>query len=211
METAQQARSVPFASADRWDGVPRLRFAAVGAALAVMFTGGAVQAADQPSPVTPYFAPPFRHDCTVHHFKEGQAPDLNAYPDDPLCVEYAKRDITADNGGAVRFLLAEPARFAIAIPKCQYWQQDHWSVQLSRGDTPVVQWDGSYWFDKVAGAAAARLRHFAVEGQPATFRQAAKTVRPYSAELASYFMQYGSNGSGGGYAGSGPWDPRCTG
>jgi hypothetical protein len=176
----------------------------------VLLPGGAVQAADQPAaPVVPYFAPPFRHDCTVHRFKEGEAPDLNAYPDDPLCVEYAKRDITVDNGGAVRFLMAEPARFAIALPKCAYWQQDHWRVQFSRGAVPVVGWDGSYWFDKSTGAAAARLRHFAVNGQPATLRQAAKAVRPYSKDLAAYFMQYGSNGDGGGYAGSVAWDPRC--
>ena len=50
----------------------------------------------------------------MHHFRDGQAPDITAYPDDPLCVEYKKRDITADNGGAARFLAAEPSRFAIA-------------------------------------------------------------------------------------------------
>ena len=79
-------------------------------ALIALLLPGAARA-DGP---TPYVAPPFAGDCTVHHVGEGEAPDLNGYPDDPLCVAYAKRDITLDNGGAVAFLLAEPSRFAIA-------------------------------------------------------------------------------------------------
>ena len=171
---------------------------------------GGVAAAATPGPVQPYFAPPFAHDCTVHRFGEGQAPDLTAYPDDPLCVEYAKRDITVDNGGAIRFLLAEPARFAIALPKCQYWQQDHWSVQFSRGDVPVVRWDGSYWFDKGTGEAAGRLRHLTVGGQPASVAEAAALVRPVSPELAAFLDQYGHGGSGTAFVGSVPLDPRCS-
>ncbi len=54
--------------------------------------------------------PPFAATCTVHEFGEGVAPPLSGIPDDPLCVEYAKRDITVTDGGAVRFLAAEPAR-----------------------------------------------------------------------------------------------------
>jgi hypothetical protein len=160
--------------------------------------------------VQPYFAPPFADDCTVHRFGEGVAPDLNSYPDDPLCVEYAKRDITVDNGGAIRFLLAEPARFAIALPKCQYWQQDHWSVQFSRGDVPVVRWDGSYWFDKGTGQAASRLHDLRIGGQRAGLRRAARRVAPYSPQLASYFRRYSRGGDGMGYSSSVPFDPRCA-
>ena len=175
------------------------------ALLALVLPGAAH--ADGPEP---YVAPPFADDCTVHHFGEGEAPDLNGYPDDPLCVEYAKRDITLDNGGAVAFLLAEPARFAIALDKCQYWQQDHWSVQASRSQTSVVRWDGSYWFDKGTGEAGARLRHFAVGGHPANLRQAARAVAPASPELAAYLRAYGHHGDGMAYAGSVPFDPRCA-
>ena len=179
-------------------------------ALLVGLSGGVAAAAAPPGPVQPYFAPPFADDCTVHHFGEGVAPDLTAYPDDPLCVDYAKRDITVDNGGAIRFLLAEPARFAIALPKCQYWQQDHWSVQFSRGDVPVVRWDGSYWFDKGTGQAAGRLRHLTVGGQPASVAEAAALVRPVSPELAAFLDQYGHNGSGTSFVGTVPLDPTCA-
>ena len=179
----------------------------VTAVLAGTGTGVAHGAAD---PLPPYFAPPFADQCTVHRFGEGEAPDITAYPDDPLCVEYAKRDITVDDGGAVRFLLAEPARFALALPKCRYWQQDHWSVQFSRGDVPVIRWDGSYWFDKGTGEAAARLRHLTIEGRPASVAQAAALVRPVSPELADYLERYGRGGSGAALVGSVPVDPRCA-
>src|SRR2546430_17383258 len=56
----------------------------------------------------PYVDPPFGTECVFHHFGEGQAPPLDGCPDDPFCVEYEKRDITVDNGGAVE-VLAGPA------------------------------------------------------------------------------------------------------
>src|SRR5919198_365589 len=78
-------------------------------------------------PLAPFVEPPFTSACgAIHHFGEGVAPPIDGCAFDPLCVEYEKRDITATNGGAIDFLAAEPARFAIAIPKCRYWQQDHW-------------------------------------------------------------------------------------
>ena len=158
----------------------------------------------------PYFAPPFGSRCTVHRYGEGQAPDLGSLPDDPLCVEYAKRDITLDDGGAIRFLLAEPNRFAVALDKCAYWQRDHWSVQASRGLTPVIRWDGSYWFDQGAGQAGARLSHLTIAGQPASLAQAAAAVAPYSPQLAAYFRSYSHGGDGMGYSESVPFDPRCA-
>jgi hypothetical protein len=140
----------------------------------------------------------------VHRFGEGVAPDLNRYPDDPLCVEYQKRDITVDNGGAARFTLAEPARFAIALPKCKYWQQDHWRIQVDRKDEHVVQWDGSYWFDKGTGRAGAILRNFRVEGRPADPGAAADLVEKVSPELAQAMRSHGAAASFGV-----PFDPRC--
>jgi hypothetical protein len=162
-------------------------------------------------PVGPYLSPPFADECTVHQFGEGEAPDLSAYPgEDPLCVEYAKRDITVDNGGAVAFTLAEPARVALAAPVCQYWQQDHWSVQFSRGDVPVVRWDGSYWFDKGTGQAAGRLRHLTVGGQPVGIDQAARLVAPVSPDLAAYLRTFGGGSSGTAADAGVPLDPRCA-
>jgi hypothetical protein len=177
------------------------------AALSLGLSTGVAQA----DPVGPYLPPPFADACTVHQFGEGEAPDPTAYSgEDPLCVEYAKRDITVDNGGAVAFVLAEPARFAIAGPVCQYWQQDHWSVQFSRGDVPVVRWDGSYWFDKGTGQAAGRLRHLTVGGQPMSVDQAARLVRPASPELAAYLHTFGGGGSGTSADAGVPLDPRCA-
>lgn len=183
----------------------------LAAALVVLVPGPAQAVeAGRPQGPQPYFAPPFRSECTVHRFGEGEAPDPATTTDDPLCVEYAKRDITLDNGGAVRFLQAEPNRFAVALDKCAYWQQDHWSVQASRGQTPVVRWDGSYWFDKGTGQAGARLRHLTVAGRPATLRQAARAVAPYSPQLAAFLRSYSRGGDGMGYVNGFPFDPRCA-
>jgi hypothetical protein len=183
----------------------------LAAALVVAPIGAAHAAqAARPDGPQPYYAPPFRSQCTVHHFREGRAPDPAATQDDPLCVEYSKRDITLDNGGAVRFLRAEPNRFAVALDKCAYWQQDHWSVQASRGRTAVIRWDGSYWFDKGTGQAGGRLRHLTIGGRPASLRQAARAVAPYSPELAGRFRAYSRGGDGMGWSGSVPFDPRCA-
>jgi hypothetical protein len=191
-----------------------MRWGRLAAVAAVFVAGGLVAAlpgtASAGTPVHPYAAPPFADECTVHRFGEGEAPDPLGYPDDPLCVEYAKRDITVDNGGAVAFLLAEPARVALAAPKCRYWQQDHWSVQFSRGDVPVVRWDGSYWFDKGTGQAAGRLRHLTVGGEPVSIRQAAAIVAPASPELARYLRSFGRGGNGAAADGGVPLDPRCA-
>ena len=120
-------------------------------------------------PVAPFVEPPFAGECgSIHHFDEGEAPPVDGCAFDPLCVEYEKRDITAANGGAIDFLAAEPARFAVAIPKCRYWQLDHWRVQVSPGDPTVIGWDGDYWFDKRNATGAAELNNFTIGGQPAS-------------------------------------------
>ena len=75
--------------------------------LTMLMAGAAVA---QVPPVGPYVDPPFAAECTFRHFDEGESPDFATDPADPYCVEYEKRDITASNGGAVRFLAAEPAR-----------------------------------------------------------------------------------------------------
>ncbi|MFJ8198244.1 hypothetical protein [Streptomyces sp. NPDC096152] len=137
-----------------------------------------------PGPVSGYTDPAFGADCAFHHFGEGESPPLSLIGTDPLCVEYSKRDITVSNGGALRFLLAEPARFAVAVPACRYWQLDRWSVQARPHGTELVGWDGSYWFDKSTASAGARLRHLTVAGVPATPAHAARVLRPYDPRLA---------------------------
>ncbi|MFE5051394.1 hypothetical protein ACFRAI_34395 [Streptomyces sp. NPDC056637] len=136
-----------------------------------------------------YADPSYASACAFHRYGEGETPPLSLFSADPLCVEYAKRDITVTNGGAARFLLAEPARFAVAVPACRYWQLDHWSVQATPGGTELVGWDGSYWFDKAEGSAAARVLNITVAGQPARAEEAAKVIRPYDARLADALVR----------------------
>ncbi|HYB99573.1 MAG TPA: hypothetical protein VEC57_10630 [Candidatus Limnocylindrales bacterium] len=173
----------------------------------------ATSAGSQTSPTAPFVEPPFESLCVIRHFDEHEVPPIDQCTDDPLCVEYEKRDITVENGGAVRFLAAEPARFAIAIPKCRYWQQDHWRIQAQTGDVPLVQWDGSYWFNKRNGTGGARLRNFAIQGQPAEPEPVAALVEAVDPEMAEVIRTYGEGGSGGG--GStfllGYGDPSCAG
>ena len=172
----------------------------------------ATAAAAAPAPPAPYTDPPFAHRCHFRHFGEGVAPPPAGYKDDPLCVDYAKRDITVDNGGAVRFAAAEPARFAIATKPCRYWQVDHWSIQVDRGFTAVVRWDGSYWWDRGRGIGGARLANFRIAGQPAGADQAAAAVATVSPTMAAYIRAYGrgAHGAGGGSTFSlGGSDPTC--
>src|SRR3954467_14474893 len=188
-----------------------LRRLFVVATLSVVTVGVSAWAA--PAPPAPYADPPFAGKCHFRHFGEGVAPPPAGYPDDPLCVDYAKRDITVDNGGAVRFLAAEPARFAIAARACRYWQTDHWSAQIDRGFTAVVRWDGSYWFDRGRGTGAVLTRNFRVAGQPVGAAQAAALVGTVSPDAAAQIRRYGagSHGAGGGMSFSlGGGDPTCS-
>ena len=164
--------------------------------------------------IAPFVEPPFDRQCgVVHHFGEGVAPPVDGCPDDPLCVEYEKRDITVTNGGAVDFLAAEPARFAIAIPKCRYWQRDHWRVQPSPGDPTIVGWDGDYWFNKRNATGGAELDNFTIGGQPAGPGQVADLIAPLDADMAQVIRSYGTGPGGGGGASfpadSGFGDPTC--
>ena len=164
-------------------------------------------------PVEPFVDPPFTTECgAIHHFGEGVAPPLDGCAFDPLCVEYEKRDITATNGGAIDFLAAEPARFAIAIPKCRYWQLDHWRVQPSPGDPTIVGWDGDYWFNKRNATGAAELKNFTIGGQPAGPGQAADLIEPVDPDLAQVIRSYGTGPGGGGGSSfllGGSGDPTC--
>jgi hypothetical protein len=173
---------------------------ALGLALAIAVPAAAAGASSgaRPSRVAapaPYRDPDFR--CHVQHYGNGQPPDPARAKVTPLCVDYNKRDITVDNGGALRFLAAEPARFAVA-GKCEYWQQDHWRVRLDRGFVPLVQWDGSYWWDLDRGLGGAILRHFRIAGQPVGVEQAAALVAVVAPGLAKFIRRYGAGPDGGG-------------
>lgn len=180
--------------------------------LAVLMTGLVVVVARPAHAATPaagpYRNPPWH--CRFQHFGDGQAPQLGAHEPDPFCVDYAKRDITVDDGGAVRFAEAEPARFAAAIPACRYWQTDHWSVQVDRAYGAVLSWDGSYWYDRGAGYGAAILRHFQLAGQPVGAWQAAAAAATVSPQLAAAIRAYGARPTGGGGASfTFPAGPGC--
>ncbi|MGW1950348.1 hypothetical protein ACWCRC_39370 [Streptomyces sp. NPDC001940] len=162
-------------------------FGAVVAAGAALLPAASATAAEPG--VGGYTDPSYASACTFHRYGERETPPLSLFSADPLCVEYAKRDITVANGGAARFVLAEPARFAIAVPACRYWQLDHWSVQATVGGTEMVGWDGSYWFDKAEGSAAAKVRNITVAGQPAQAEEAARVIRPYDARLADALLR----------------------
>jgi len=166
------------------------------AAAAIASVAVAVPAAANDPNFTPYRDPTFR--CpVVHHYGNGEGPNLNRMEgfSSTLCVIYNKRDITVDNGGAIRFSLAEPARFAVA-GKCQYWQRDHWKIRVDRGLGGIVQWDGSYWWDVRNGYGAAIMRHFRIAGQPVGPAQAASAVATVSPPLAAQMRRYGARGGG---------------
>jgi hypothetical protein len=173
-----------------------LTLAIAGPASVVAGSASGSAAGSAPGPA-PYRNPPFH--CHVHHYGNGKAPNPLKTKADPLCVDYNKRDITVDNGGAIRFAEAEPARFAVA-GKCDYWQQDHWRVRLDRGFGPIVRWDGSYWFDITSGSGGAILRHFRIAGQPVGPTQAAAALATMSPSLAKQIRKYGAGPSGGGGA-----------
>ncbi|MEU9130893.1 hypothetical protein AB0D08_22820 [Kitasatospora sp. NPDC048540] len=126
-------------------------------------------------------------------------------------MEYSKRDITFDNGGALRFLLAEPARFAVALSTCRYYQRDHWSVQSTTGATPYVAWDGQYWWDRSARRAGARLTGFRVDGRTVGIGDAVAALRAGGfADLADLLDDYGRSPGESGASVPLPFDLRCA-
>ncbi|MFF0269122.1 hypothetical protein [Kribbella sp. NPDC004536] len=166
-------------------------------------------AQSSPAAATGYTPPPFGPTCEVHEFGEGVQPPLWLWFVDPLCVEYQKRDITFDNGGAVAFLFAEPSRFLLATGPCRYWQQDHWSIQVTTGATPIVTWDGNYWFDKHLRYAAAHLANFRINGASVGIGDVVIALQDYAPELATALSEYGSTYGETGMSSSLPFSLRC--
>ncbi|MDX3076895.1 hypothetical protein ACIP98_27435 [Streptomyces sp. NPDC088354] len=178
----------------------------VAAALTALTVAAGPAAATAPEP---YTEPAFAGSCTWHSYGEGETPDPWLWLTEPVCVEYAKRDITFDNGGAVRFLLAEPARFALALPVCRYYQRDHWSVQSTTGAVPYVTWNGRYWFDKRDRRAAMRLTDFQVNGVSAGIGDVVTALRPRLPEVADVLAAYGDEAGETGLAVTLPFSLFC--
>jgi len=85
---------------------------------------------------------------------------------DPYCVEFDKRHQNVAEGGFVDFVSKEPARTAAAVPKCFYFQSDHWrgSVVQDDGTTKTYEWDGHYFFDKATGDGGVWVTNFNING-----------------------------------------------
>jgi hypothetical protein len=128
------------------------------------------------------------------------------HPDaDPFCVDFDKRRQNVTDLGVVDFLSQEPARVAAAVPKCFYFQSDHWRGSVVQGDpsTKTYEWDGHYFFDKATGDGGVWVTNFNVNGQ--TYDPSAIPGIP--ADYARYF----GPGTGGTIThNSIPSDPRCV-
>jgi hypothetical protein len=124
--------------------------------------GGAAAVAAGPQPAPWDGVNPFR--CELQNAGTGASvPHPEA---DPFCIEYDKRHQNIDQLGMVDFLSKEPARTALAVPKCFYFQSDHWrsSVVQSNGSTEIYQWDGHYFFNKATGEGGAWVTNFNING-----------------------------------------------
>lgn len=175
------------------------RATTIGIALAL----GCAASAQAQQPAGPYApwdgASPFN--CAIQDVGTGTAfPDPGA---DPFCVEFDKTQQNVTDLGIVDFLANEPIRVAAAVPKCFYYQSDHWTGSLIQGEEPELwHWDGQYFFDKATGTGGVNVQNFRILGQPASLPEG--TVPP---ELAPYFDQ----GGGGAYVVTGiPADPACA-
>lgn len=152
------------------------------------------------TPIAPYDGSnPFR--CELQQTGTGVAyPDPDA---DPFCVEYDKTQQNLTDFGLVDFLTKEPTRVAAAVPKCFYFQMDHWTGSVVQGQSPELwHWDGMYFFDKARGLGGVHVENFRVGGLPADPR----LVPGFPAEFAPYF----GSGGGGVYVTLGPLDPACA-
>ena len=104
---------------------------------------------------------------------------------DPFCIEFDKRHQNVSELGVVEFLSMEPARVALAVPKCFYFQSDHWrgSVVQADGSTKTYEWDGHYFFNKATGDGGVWVTNFNLNGR--TFDPS--TLPGMPAEYARHF------------------------
>jgi hypothetical protein len=171
------------------------------AALIVSFAVGATAASAAEAPTPWDGRNPFN--CVLQQAGMGtEVPDPDA---DPFCIEYDKRHQNVSEGGVVEFLSKEPARVALASPKCFYFQSDHWrgSFVQDEPSTKTYEWDGHYFFDKAKGEGGAWVTNFNLGGQSGN----PTTVPGFPAEWSRYF----GHGTGGFRTRNDvESDPRCA-
>jgi hypothetical protein len=173
--------------------------ALIGVLAIVLWAAPGARALAPPSPwdgSNPY-------NCTLQDagFK-ATGPDPGA---DPYCVQFDKTQQNVTQLGLVSFLLEEPARVAAAVPKCFYFQADHWrgSVIQSDGRTVLYEFIGHYFFNKATGDGGAWVTGFSLGGQ--TFDP---TMLP---GFPPQYGQYFGPGTGGMIThDSVPVDPQCV-
>jgi hypothetical protein len=127
---------------------------------------------------------PFR--CQIQDVGTGtDFPRPNA---DPFCVEFDKTRQNLTGLGLVDFLSREPARVAAAVPKCFYYQRDHWTGSIAQGQSPELwHWDGEYFFDKALGLGGVSVHNLRIGGVP-------MDASPYAPTSLKRFFYPGGGG-----------------
>jgi len=171
---------------------------AYGSAL-LFLGGGSARALSPPTPwdgVNPF-------DCTIQDAGQGTTvPDPGA---DPYCVRFDKTNQNITELGLVDFLSKEPARVAAAVPKCFYYQEDHWRGSLVQSDqqTVVYEFYGHYFFNKATGDGGVWVTGLTVAGR--TFDP--RTLPGFPPQWDPYF----GPGTGGVISHDDvPVDPSCV-
>ena len=161
--------------------------------------GGSARALSPPTPwdgINPF-------DCTIQDAGQGTTvPDPGA---DPYCVRFDKTNQNITGLGLVDFLSKEPARVAAAVPKCFYYQEDHWRGSLIQSDqqTVVYEFYGHYFFNKATGDGGVWVTGLTVAGQ--TFDP--RTLPGFPPQWDPYF----GPGTGGVISHDDvPVDPSCA-
>jgi hypothetical protein len=172
----------------------------VALGFALLWLGaGSARAVSPPTPwdgVNPF-------DCTIQDAGQGTTvPDPGA---DPFCVRFDKTNQNITQLGLVDFLSKEPARVAAAVPKCFYYQEDHWRGSLIQSDqqTVVYEFYGHYFFNKATGDGGVWVTGLTVAGQ--TFDP--RTLPGFPPQWDPYF----GPGTGGVISHDDvPVDPSCV-
>ncbi len=129
--------------------------------VSLLLGAGSARALSAPTPwdgINPF-------DCTIQDAGQGTTvPDPGA---DPYCVRFDKTNQNIAELGLVDFLSKEPARVAAAVPKCFYYQEDHWRGSLIQSDqrTVVYEFYGHYFFNKATGDGGVWVTGLTVAGQ----------------------------------------------
>lgn len=135
----------------------------VAAAVACTLAVNAARASALSAPTPWNGVKPFA--CTIQNAGQGTTvPDPDA---DPYCVRFDKTNQNVTQLGLVTFLTMEPARVAAAVPKCRYFQEDHWrgSIIQSNGQTVLYSFYGHYFFNKATGDGGVWVKDFTVAGR----------------------------------------------